>query len=140
LAGRLARTPQNLSQQLYYSKDSIDFQRDSLVDWDQPAHEIQRRICAFSFEPFQLPITGVLLGTAPPFRTTVSNTEVVVRSSGCFLPGDIVDGLDDGSVLVKTGSAALIRVRKLEKQRALDFISGRGASWAKARFVRASLG
>jgi methionyl-tRNA formyltransferase len=138
LAGRLPAAPQDLSQQLYYSKDSIDFKKDSLIDWHQPAREIQRRICAFSFEPFQLPITGIRFAEAGMIHAALSDTEVVFEQWLDSSPGRIVASCADGSVLVKAGDPALIRIRKLEKQNATEFIKQAGISLKDARFVKAS--
>jgi Methionyl-tRNA formyltransferase len=139
LTGKLPAKPQDLSQQLYYAKDSIDFKRDSLLDWRQPAREIQRRVCAFSFEPFQLPITGIRVGEAGMIRAAVSDTQVIPEQSSGIFPGEIVASCEDGSVLIKAGDAALICIRKLERQNAAEFIKQAGISWKNARFIKASL-
>jgi methionyl-tRNA formyltransferase len=139
LANRLAAKAQDISQQLYYGKDSIDFQKDALLDWQQSAREIQRRICAFSFEPFQLPVTGIQLGESNVIRATVSDTQVIFKEGSQGSPGEVIASCEDGSVLVKALDSALIRVGKLEKQKATEFIKQTGASWTDTRFVKVSL-
>jgi methionyl-tRNA formyltransferase len=137
IAGRLHAKPQDLSQQLYYSKGSIDFRRDSLIDWHQPAREIQRRVCAFSFEPFQLPITGIQLEGARVIRAAVSDTQLCFEGCSSFAPGEVVAVCKDSSVLVKAGDQALIRIHKLEKHSAAEFIKQAGAVRNPIRFVKA---
>jgi methionyl-tRNA formyltransferase len=139
LAGQLAAEPQDLRRQLYYSKDSIDFKKDSLIDWHRPAQEIQRRICAFSFEPFQLPVTGIRLGRSEIIRAALSHSEIVHGPDSAISPGEIAASCDDGSILVGAADRALIRVRKLEGQNAAEFIKRTGASPEALRFVKASL-
>lgn len=139
LADRLSAKPQDLRQQLYYAKDSIDFKKDSLIDWHRPAREIQRRICAFSFEPFQLPITGIQFGEGRVIRAAVSDTEIVSEQGSGTSPGEIVASCNDGSILVRAGDPALIRIRKLEKQNAAEFVKPTGAPWNAPRFITASL-
>jgi methionyl-tRNA formyltransferase len=139
LAYRLVAQSQDLSQQLYYSKDSLDFQKDSLLDWQQSAREIQRRACAFSFEPFQLPATGIQFNGSSIIRAAVSDVRIVQEERLNYSPGDLVTACEDGSLLIKTGDAALIRVGKLEKQIAVEFLKQASASWQNARFIKVSL-
>jgi methionyl-tRNA formyltransferase len=139
LAGSLPAIPQDLSAQLYYSKDSIDFEKDSLIDWRQPAREIQRRICAFSFEPFQLPVTGLQVGERELIRATLSETQIVSGESADGAAGQIIAAGEGGAVLVKAGDGGLIRIDKIEKQPAETFLRQTQASWKEVRFVKANV-
>lgn len=83
LRGAIKATPQDLSCKLYYAKDSIQFQRDRVLDWRRPGVEILRRICAFTFEPFQLPLTFLELPNGRrqegygPYRPSCRNTYAI---------------------------------------------------------------
>ena len=129
LAGTLNAQGQDLSKKLYYSNKSIDFERDRRIDWGRPGIEIQRRICAFSFEPFQLPLTSVLLPDARRLQVTVSRTRLVrdrERSAAPGWAGRVVEVTTSRGLVVGTGSDDLVEIGLLDDRTPLDLLGSLG--------------
>lgn len=136
IAGRAVRVPQDLTQTLYYPKDSIDFKRDSILDWGEPALQIQRRICAFTFEPFQLARTGIRLTDSKTVMATVRNTRLHVEPSNGHSAGEIVRITEDGAVIVKGGDEGSVQIGTIDGKDAGRFIRGLGVRLQDIRFVK----
>jgi methionyl-tRNA formyltransferase len=129
LAGTLNAQGQDLSKKLYYSNKSIDFERDRRIDWGRPGIEIQRRICAFSFEPFQSSLTSVLLPDARRLQVTVSRTRLVrdrERSAEPGWAGRVVEVTTSGGLVVGTGSDDLVEIGLLDDRTPLDLLGSLG--------------
>ncbi len=125
--GTIHAVPQDLSKQLYYRADSINFKRDSVIDWEKPGREVQRRICAFTFEPFQLPRTTLVLSNGQHLPVTVSATRLsTTNSDGAHPPGQIMAVTASGAIVVATGSDDSVEVGGLNKQPAREFIQSLG--------------
>jgi len=139
IAGQIVAKPQDITQRLYYSKDSIDFEKDSQIDWGKPGLEVQRRICAFSFEPFQLPTTSIRICETKLTSATVSETHVQSLHCNGTMPGEISEAHEDGTISVKCSDDSVIRVGKLNRQAPLRFLNSLGASLQEVKFVSAEL-
>ena len=51
---------QNLTEKLYYTKDSIDYQKDKILDLKGKSNEeISNLVRAFTFPPCQIPATYI---------------------------------------------------------------------------------
>jgi hypothetical protein len=124
---------------LYYKKDSLDFRRDSILNWARPGREVQRRICAFSFEPFQLPVTGIRFGDGRELVSTVSETRLDNHADTAAAPGQVLRVGLDGSVLVKAGDGDSVRIGRLNGQVAADFLKNSGAQPTNFILVSASV-
>jgi hypothetical protein len=60
--GTVTTTPQDLSKQLYFAKDALDFSKDKYLElYCASDKKISRHIRAFTFPPKQLP-EGILNG------------------------------------------------------------------------------
>ena len=119
LAGTLHANEQDMSNKLYYSSKSIDFERDRRIGWGRPGVEIQRKICAFTFEPFQFPLTSVLLPDGRRPEMTVSRTRLVadgLRPGAPPRAGRIVDVTPAGTLVIGTGSDDLIEIGLLDNE------------------------
>lgn len=57
--GAVKTTPQNPEEATYFTRDSIDFDRDRFVDWKKSAREVHNHIRAFTFPPFQYPVANI---------------------------------------------------------------------------------
>ena len=136
IAGKITGVPQDIAESLYYTKDSIDFKRDSLLDWDKPALEVQRRICAFAFEPFQVASTGIRLADSKEITATVRDSQVHFELNKAHSPGEIIRICEDGSALVKCGDEGSVQIGKLGGQNASDFIDRLGVRLQDIRFVK----
>jgi methionyl-tRNA formyltransferase len=139
ISGRVPRLAQDLSQQLYYKKDSLDFKRDSILDWTRPGREVQRRICAFSFEPFQLPVSGLRFGDGPEIVSTVSDTRLDNHADLNAAPGRVLEICPDGSVLVKAGDSVSVRIGRLGGQVAADYLRQSGVPPSDIVFLATSI-
>ena len=126
--GTISTRKQDLSEKLYYPQNSIDFQRDRVVDWHLTAPEIQRRICAFTFEPFQLPVTSLLLPDGRVLQVTVAGVRRAKAPAGGTRrsAGRVLEVTESGGIVVATGSADPMEIKLLDGQRALDFIESLG--------------
>lgn len=138
-AGAVVPQPQDLSQKLYYAKDSLDFARDRVIDWNKSGEAIQRRICAFSFEPFQLALTTVRLPNGSELQTNVSRTRMRngngAHSKSTQSVGSVLQVSESGSVLVKTGDGSSIEIDLLGKEPAKDFLGKLGCSPTEVLFL-----
>ncbi len=128
--GTVKTHSQDMSKKLYYDNDSIDFNRDRVIDWGKTGDEIQRRICAFSFEPFQLPLTSVHFPDGKQLQVTITRSRFHNNGPRTVLenPGYISKVTDSGSLLVTTKNGKLIEVGLLNNQIPLKFIESSGFS------------
>lgn len=128
--GQLEPQPQDLSRKLYYAKESIDFSRDRIVNWDKSSTEIQRQICAFSFEPFQLPLSYLQLPDGQKVEVTVSRTCLCQNGSNGAAkdPGRIIEVTDAGNLIVTTSDNKLLEIGLLSSKTPRDFIESLGWS------------
>ena len=119
---------QDLRAQLYYTKDSIDFAKDRCIDWHQADIAVQRRICAFTFEPFQLPSTGIRLPRGRDIEATVTHTRLYRHPDpmASEKPGHVAEVTANGAVVVGTGHGGGIEIGQLNGQPARDFIESLG--------------
>jgi len=121
---------QDISSKLYYGNDSIDFNRDRVIDWNRTGDEIQRRICAFTFDPFQQPLTSLLLPDEKQLQVTVTRSRL--HSNGTTKhtenTGHITEVTDSGRLLVTTGNSDLIEIGLLNNQKPLEYIESLGYS------------
>ncbi|ODS33883.1 MAG: methionyl-tRNA formyltransferase [Candidatus Scalindua rubra] len=121
---------QDLTQKLYYANDSIDFDRDRVIDWRKTGTEIHRTICAFSFEPFQLPLTSLHLPDGQQLQVTVTRSRL--HNNGSSHPvenaGHIMEVTDSGKLLVATANGNLIEIGLLNNKTSRDFIKSLGYS------------
>lgn len=115
---------QDMSKKLYYGHDSIDFDRDRVIDWSKTGAEIQRRICAFSFEPFQLPLTSLHLPDGKHQQVTVTRSRLHGNGSTkqAGNAGYIKEITDTGMLLVTAGNGDLIEIGLLNNQNPLEYL------------------
>ncbi len=130
LRGPVNTYSQDMSRKLYYDNDSINFNRDRVIDWGKTGEEIQRKICAFSFEPFQLPLTSLHLPDGKQSQVTVAssrrhNNGTAKRTGNV---GHITEITDSGRLLITTGNSDLIEIGLLNNQPPLEFIESTGLS------------
>ena len=132
LEGTFKVSPQDMSRKLYYDNDSIDFNRDRVIDWTRTGDEIQRRICAFSFEPFQLPLTSLHLPDGKQLQATIANSRLHSDSNhsskNSGKAGHITEVTDSGRLMVTTGNGDLIEIGSLSNQKPLEYIKSLGHS------------
>jgi methionyl-tRNA formyltransferase len=129
IAGTLNAQKQDLSRKLYYSSKSIDFERDRRVAWGRPGIEIQRRICAFSFEPFQLPSSCLRLPDGRRLETTVSRTRLMKDRERPAEPGwagRVVEVTASGGLVVATGSDDCVEIGLLDNRTPRDLLGSLG--------------
>lgn len=127
--------PQDLSRRLYYDKNSIDFARDRWIDWRRSGVDVQRHICAFTFEPFQLPATALQGPDGQTIPVTVARTRLCEGQASPSYPGSILSITPTGAILVVTGDGALLEIERLNEQPALDLIASLGYEPPLARLV-----
>jgi len=121
LDGNASRRPQDLTKRLYYPRASLDFAKDSVIAWHAPAQQVQRQICAFTFEPFQLPRTRLRDGDGAGREVTATDTTPWAEPAGrAEAPGTLLEIRGDGSVLIATEGGAL-QVAKLDKRPAAAY-------------------
>ncbi len=134
--GCLRARHQDLSRRLYYGKDSIDFERDRVLDWRRPAAEIHRRIRAFSFEPFQLPVTTVRLPNGMRVQTSVSRARLgdVPADREQATPGRILNVSEAGHVLVAAGDGGVVEIAMLDGRPAQLVLEAAGAPAIEGAF------
>lgn len=130
LEGTVKTYSQDMSRKLYYDNDSIDFNRDRVIDWGKTGDEIQRRICAFSFEPFQLPLTSLHLPDGKQSQATVASSRLRINSSTRHTgdAGHIFEVTDSGRLLVTTGNSDLIEIGLLNNRSPLEHIKSLACS------------
>lgn len=135
--GSLKTHPQDLSQKLYYTKDSINFERDRIIDWQQPRADIQRRICGFSFKPFQAPVTHIQLPDGRRLAVDVAHTRPYSNGRQHLTGqiGDVVKITASGSVIVTTRDQELLEIGLLNNKPSKDFIESLGCSLQEIKFV-----
>ncbi|WP_089944230.1 methionyl-tRNA formyltransferase [Candidatus Entotheonella palauensis] len=128
--------PQEAAKRLYYGKHSIDFERDRWIHWQRGGVEVQRQICAFTFEPFQLPATG-LQGPDGQYRTAmIARTRLGEgQAPPSCAAGSILSVTPSGSILVVTGDGTLLEMAMLNQQPARDFIASLGWDPRRVRLV-----
>ena len=124
LEGTVKASSQDMSRKLYYDNESIDFNRDRVIDWTRTGDEIQRRICAFSFEPFQLPLTSLHLPDGNQSQATVAKSRLHNNHSSKYSgkAGHITEVTDSGKLMVTTGNGDLIEIGLLNNQPPLEHI------------------
>lgn len=135
--GNVETIPQDLSQKLYYPKHSINFERDHVIDWHRPGLEIQRSICAFSFEPFQLPSTFLQLPNGREISVTLAKTRLCNDEphSTNRTPGEIIAIKGSGYLSVASAEGAFIEIGLLNKEIPEDFLKSVGCSIKEMKFV-----
>ena len=137
LEGTVKTYSQDMSRKLYYDNDSIDFNRDRVIDWSKTGDEIQRRICAFSFEPFQLPLTSLRLPDGKQSQVTIASSRLHVNSypKRNGNAGHISEVTDSGRLLVTTGNGDLIEIGLLNNQSPLEHIESLACSPENITFM-----
>ncbi len=128
--------PQDPTQRLYYDKSSIDFERDRWIDWRRCGVEVQRQIRAFTFEPFQLPATG-LQGPGGQYGTaTITQARLSEgRAEPACAAGTVVSVTLSGAIVAATGDGVLLEIAGLNEQPAGDFIASWGCDPRRVRLV-----
>ncbi len=130
LEGTAGSHPQDLTKKLYYTKDSIDFARDHFIDWRKPGSEIYRRICAFTFEPFQLPITSFQMANGQQLQASIGHSRMsgrAVSGEGGKI-GSIKEVTDSGTVVAVAADGDLIEIGLLDNRIPRDYINSLGVS------------
>ncbi len=137
LEGAFKIYSQDMSRKLYYANDSIDFNRDRVIDWTRTGSEIQRRICAFSFDPFQQPLTSLLLPNGKQLQVTIASTKL--KNNGVTIhaenTGHITEITDCGRLLVTTGNDDLLEIGLLNNQKPREYIESLGHSQDNITFM-----
>ncbi len=112
IRGKLSFTAQSSVDRLCYSKNSIDFQKDSLVDWDRPTHLVIRQFQAFSFQSLTYPIGLLLCSTGHVSQVRLDGISI---DNASFLqaPGTINES-DDSFIIVATGGPFPVVIRRIE--------------------------
>ncbi len=134
--GERQALPQDATQRLYYDKYSIDFERDRWIDWERCGIDVQRQIRAFTFEPFQLPATG-LQGPDGQYHTAMIAQARLCegRARPACVAGSVVSVTPAGAILAATGDGSILEVAVLNEQPARDFIASRGWEPQRVRLV-----
>ena len=134
--GELKPQTQDLSKKLYYREGSIDFDKDSKILWSQSAASIQRRICAFTFEPFQLPTSFLRLPGDNRLKVSVAQSRLCDDSPGDLIksPGQVKQVTESGDLIIATGNNESISVGLLDGQIAADFFTSLGVEPHRAVF------
>ncbi|GAX60001.1 methionyl-tRNA formyltransferase [Candidatus Scalindua japonica] len=136
LSNAVKSYPQDMSAKLYYPYDSIDFDRDRVIDWAKTGVEIQRKICAFSFDPFQQPLTSLCLPDGKLLQVTVTRSRL--HSNVTLSPqektGHIKEVTDSGTLLVVTTNGSVIEIGLLNNQTPLKYFEKSGHSPQDAIF------
>ncbi|MDP6925244.1 MAG: formyltransferase family protein [Candidatus Scalindua sp.] len=137
LKGTVKAFSQDMSRKLYYDNSSIDFNRDRVIDWTRTGDEIQRRICASSFEPFQLPLTSVHLQDGKQSQATIANSRLHNNhsSKGSGKAGHITEVTDSGRLMVTAGNGDLIEIGSLNNQKPLEYIESLGHTTDNISFM-----
>jgi methionyl-tRNA formyltransferase len=137
LEGTVKTHSQDMSNKLYYANDSIDFNRDMVIDWTKAGDEIQRRICAFSFEPFQLPQTSLHLPDGKQLQVTIARSRLHSNGFTKYAGnvGHVTKITDSGRLLVTTGNNDLIEIGLLNNQKPLEYIESLGYSSDNITFM-----
>ena len=136
LRGTAPRVAQDPKKRLYYAKDSIDFAAGRWVDWTKDAPTVHRQIRAFSFEPFQKPMS-VLRWPGP-----VGEAQVAVEGARLATTtrrgdaGEVLSATPAGDLKVATGRSGAVFVAKIDGKPAAQFLKGRTARFGEARFTR----
>jgi methionyl-tRNA formyltransferase len=124
--------PQDLAQKLYYSQTSLNFEQDKIIKWHKTALEIQRQICAFSFPPFQFPISYLQGMTNQLLPVTITQTQRHKHNEN-LSPGTIK--IIDKKMIVGTGNDEVIQIGLLNGQKPLIFLNSLGYSLTALKFV-----
>lgn len=135
--GYLTPRRQDLSKKRYYAKDSIDFARDSRINWQKRGVEIQRQICAFTFQPFQQASSLLILPGDRQERVFISQTRLSSPrdlQSAREDVGRILAIEENGAILVVTGDTHLLSIAGINDQAAADFIRSLPGSITEIRF------
>ncbi len=130
LEGSAVSRPQDLTQKLYYTKDSIEFAHDKIIDWSKTGRDIHRKICAFSFKPFQLPLTSLRMPNGHQLQTTLGNSRMYDRDVAVEgkMVGSIKKVTDSGELVALTSDGSLIEIGLLDNRIPLDYIDSLGVS------------
>ncbi len=114
----------------------FDFERDRWIDWQRCGVEVQRQIRAFTFEPFQLPATG-LQGPGDQYGTAMIAQARLCEGQAppSCVAGSVVAVTPSGAILVATGDGALLEMAVLNQQPARDFIASWGCDPLRVRLV-----
>lgn len=112
-AGDSKVRPQDPSEATYYTQDSIDFEAEKHVDWTEPADAVHDRVRAFTFAPFQQPVSGLDLPDEHLEEVTVTDTAVADGTTDAD-PGQVVDATPDGPVLVAAGDGGVLEVGRVD--------------------------
>ena len=128
LEGTFKVSSQDMSRKLYYNNDSINFNRDSVIDWTRTGDEIQRRICAFSFDPFQQPLTSILLPNGKQLQVTIASTKLIKNGTmkNAEKTGHITEIADCDKLVVTAGNGDLIKIGLLNNQNSREYIDSLG--------------
>ena len=126
VSGTLKPVPQDPAHRLYYAKDSIDFERDRRLDWRESAAQIHRKIRAFSFEPFQLPVSTLRVGGRPPLTVTVTGSHIA-GSHATGPPGSVLGEGPSAAVRIAAGDGGVLEIATIEGKPALEFLKSEGA-------------
>ncbi len=137
LKGTVKTFSQDMSRKLYYNNDSINFNRDRVIDWTRTGDEIQRRICAFSFDPFQQPLTSLLLPSSKHLQVTIANTKLIKNGAtkNEEKAGHISETADCDRLLVTAGNGDLIEIGLLDNQKPREYIESLGLSLNSITFM-----
>jgi len=135
-SGEIRPRAQDLSEKLYYPEGSIDFNKDSKIQWRQNAGDIQRKICAFTFEPFQMPSSFLRLSGGNRLKVKVSQSRLGDERPGDLRkrPGEVRKVTGSGEIIIATGNNESICVGLLDGQIARDFFVSLGVEPEKAVF------
>lgn len=137
LQGTFKSSSQDMSKKLYYDNGSINFNRDSVIDWTRTGDEIQRRICAFSFDPFQQPQTSLLLPNGKKLQVTIASTRLIKNGTmkNAEKAGHVSEIADCDRLLVTAGNGDLIKIGLLNNQKPLEYIGSQGQSLDNITFT-----
>ncbi len=127
--------PQDSSQRLYYDKKSIDFERDRWIDWRRSGVDVQRHIYAFTFEPFQLPVTWLQGPDGQQTMVSVSQVRLCEGQAPPSYPGSILSCTPSGAILAVTGDGMLLEIGVLNDQMAHDFMISLGYDLQRTRLI-----
>ena len=134
--GEIEPQAQDLTKKLYYKKGSMDFEKGPIIHWDKKGAEIQRRICAFSFEPFQLPVATLSLPGGRRLKVSLGRTRLCHDRPRDMTKkaGQVIGVTDSGEVIVTAGDGESVGIGMLDGENAGDFFLSLGVKPDKAAF------
>lgn len=128
--------PQDPDEATYYDKDSIDFDVEKHVDWTEPVDAVHNRVRAFTFPPFQEPVSELRLPGADPGEVTVTGSAVAAGPGETDAdPGRVVSAADEGPVHVAAGDGGLLEVGAVDGDPAGAYLARRADDPTRARFT-----